>query len=78
MELDGLTGLLKHAAIKELADLELERAKRSGLPFSIAMIDLDYFKKVNDTCGHPKPFDARFLPASPLYNRQRLKSASYF
>ncbi|MCP8897842.1 diguanylate cyclase [Gilvimarinus xylanilyticus] len=49
---DSLTGLLKHARIKEEIALELERAARQGKPVSLAMIDLDYFKKVNDTYGH--------------------------
>lgn len=49
---DSLTGLLKHARIKEEIALELERAARQGKPLSLAMIDLDFFKKVNDTYGH--------------------------
>ncbi|WP_425917524.1 diguanylate cyclase [Pseudomonas sp. GWSMS-1] len=49
---DSLTGLLKHADIKEQAAIELERALRSGKPASVAMLDIDFFKKVNDSHGH--------------------------
>lgn len=49
---DSLTGLLKHADIKEQLELEVERALRSGQPVSIVMIDIDHFKKVNDSHGH--------------------------
>lgn len=49
---DSLTGLLKHSRIKELAGLELQRAVRENKPVSLAMIDLDHFKRVNDTYGH--------------------------
>ncbi|MGM0631531.1 MAG: GGDEF domain-containing protein, partial [Pseudomonadota bacterium] len=49
---DGLTGLLKHAAIKEHATHELERARRDGGVLSIVMLDIDHFKRVNDTYGH--------------------------
>ncbi|MBU0901422.1 MAG: diguanylate cyclase [Gammaproteobacteria bacterium] len=49
---DSLTGLLKHADIKEQAAVELERAQRSGKPASVAMLDIDFFKKVNDSHGH--------------------------
>ncbi|HDZ58310.1 MAG TPA: diguanylate cyclase [Pseudomonas xinjiangensis] len=49
---DSLTGLLKHADIKEQVELEIERARRTKLPVSIAMIDIDHFKQVNDSHGH--------------------------
>ena len=49
---DSLTGLLKHADIKEQLELEAERAKRSHAPVSVAMIDIDHFKNVNDSYGH--------------------------
>lgn len=49
---DSLTGLLKHADIKEQLELEAERAKRSQAPVSVAMIDIDHFKNVNDSYGH--------------------------
>lgn len=49
---DSLTGLLKHADIKEQLALEVERSARSGKPTSVVMLDLDHFKRVNDTYGH--------------------------
>ncbi len=49
---DSLTGLLKHGDIKEQVSIELERALRSGKPASVAMLDIDFFKKVNDNFGH--------------------------
>ncbi|MBH1975237.1 MAG: diguanylate cyclase [Rhodocyclales bacterium] len=49
---DSLTGMLKHALIKESLALELARAQRNRKPLSIAMIDIDLFKGVNDTYGH--------------------------
>ena len=50
---DGLTGLYNHAAIKEYLAREMALIERHAAPLSIAMIDLDFFKKVNDTYGHP-------------------------
>ena len=50
---DGLTGLLNHVASKTLLDSEVARAQRQGDPLSFAMIDLDHFKAINDSYGHP-------------------------
>jgi diguanylate cyclase (GGDEF)-like protein len=49
---DSLTGLLKHAMIKEQLVQELSRAKRTQSALSFAMIDIDHFKSVNDSYGH--------------------------
>ena len=51
-EHDGLTGLWNHRIIVERLDGEVERSKRDGTPLSIILIDLDYFKRVNDLHGH--------------------------
>ena len=52
ISLDGLTGLLRHANIKDALDTELQSANRSGNPLSVVMLDIDHFKQVNDTYGH--------------------------
>ncbi|QOY55248.1 diguanylate cyclase [Candidatus Sulfurimonas marisnigri] len=49
---DSLTGLYNHTTIMDLLVKEISNAKRYGYSFSFAMIDIDYFKKVNDTFGH--------------------------
>lgn len=51
---DHLTGLLNSRAFLELLDYEISRYKRSPAPFSLAYIDLDSFKEVNDTYGHQR------------------------
>ncbi len=49
---DPLTGLYNRRYMSERIDQEFQRCKRHCRPISIAMIDIDYFKKVNDTYGH--------------------------
>jgi len=53
MERDSLTGLLNHSNLKENLSLEILRAKRIKSSLCFAMIDVDHFKNVNDTYGHP-------------------------
>ena len=50
---DSLTGLFNHAHIKEQLSLEASRAARAGANFSFVMLDIDHFKQVNDSYGHP-------------------------
>ncbi len=52
MTKDSLTGLLQHAHIKERLGAELDRSRRLQLDVSVAMLDIDHFKKVNDQYGH--------------------------
>lgn len=49
---DGLTGLYNHSAIKEDLIAKMSSASRNVTCVSVAMLDLDNFKKVNDTYGH--------------------------
>ena len=49
---DYLTGCYNRAFFEKRAKEELERATRYQKPLSLLMLDLDYFKKVNDTYGH--------------------------
>ena len=50
---DKLTGLGNQASLLEFGPKLFERAKKSGRPLSCLMMDLDFFKSVNDTHGHP-------------------------
>ncbi len=52
-ELDELTGSYNRRCIMRMLDEEIARAARSGSPCSIALIDLDWFKRINDAFGHP-------------------------
>ncbi|HEX8096072.1 GGDEF domain-containing protein [Jatrophihabitans sp.] len=49
---DSKTGLLNAAAWQELSQRELLRAQRDGSPCAVLLLDLDHFKRVNDTVGH--------------------------
>lgn len=50
---DSLTGLLNHTKVKQRLDQTLQKALRSKIPMAFAMVDIDFFKRVNDTYGHP-------------------------
>ncbi len=49
---DGLTGLYNRRYLEDVFSRELHRAERSGKPVSVVMIDIDHFKRFNDTHGH--------------------------
>jgi diguanylate cyclase (GGDEF)-like protein len=50
---DELTGLANRRHLQQLVELERQRGMRSGLPFCLAVIDIDHFKRINDSHGHP-------------------------
>lgn len=68
---DGLTGLLNHTAIKEELAREVIRSSRLNSPLSLAMVDIDFFKKVNDTYGHAA--GDRVLKSLARLLKQRLR-----
>ncbi|KQQ97148.1 diguanylate cyclase [Massilia sp. Leaf139] len=49
---DSLTGALSRAYVTELAQHDLLLARRHGRPLAVAILDIDHFKRVNDTWGH--------------------------
>jgi diguanylate cyclase (GGDEF)-like protein len=49
---DPLTGLFNRRYLEESLVIEVERAKRSSALFSVIMMDVDHFKRFNDTHGH--------------------------
>ena len=52
-KIDGLTGIFNRAAFMESATRAVERCRRDEAPVSVVMFDLDFFKGINDTHGHP-------------------------
>ncbi|WP_110686557.1 GGDEF domain-containing response regulator [Salinicola aestuarinus] len=72
---DGLTGLIKHPAIKELIEIELARSLRTQSSACVVMIDIDRFKSINDTYGHATGDYVIRLLANLL--RQRLRRVDH-
>jgi diguanylate cyclase (GGDEF)-like protein len=67
-EHDDLTGLWNHRIVVERLRIEVDRSRREGLPVSIILADLDYFKRINDTYGHPAG-DLVLKEASAIFHR---------
>lgn len=72
---DSLTGLLNHAQIQLAAERVFLHCRRKELHFCIAMIDIDKFKKVNDTYGHLT--GDRVIKAIAQLFQQRLRITDY-
>jgi len=63
---DSLTGLYNRRYLDETLDREVSRARREGSPLSLVMLDIDYFKRVNDTYGHQVGDEALRMLAATL------------
>jgi diguanylate cyclase (GGDEF)-like protein len=50
---DPLTGALNRRAFQDFTDKEVSRSRRRRQPFSVLLLDIDHFKRINDTYGHP-------------------------
>jgi diguanylate cyclase (GGDEF)-like protein len=50
---DGMTGLANHRAFQGRLRTEMARAERHGTPLALLLLDVDHFKRYNDTYGHP-------------------------
>ncbi len=70
-EHDFLTKLWNRRAILNILDEEISRSTRQHLPLSVIMIDIDGFKKINDTQGHQAGDAVLFEIASRLKNNLR-------
>ena len=71
--LDGLTGVANRRRFDEALDEACKNARQSGAPLSLALIDLDRFKALNDTQGHQNGDDALRAVAALLAERARLR-----
>ncbi|WP_437882759.1 diguanylate cyclase [Pseudomonas sp. LRF_L74] len=72
---DSLTSLFNHTHILQLLDDARFRARRDNRPLTFAMLDIDYFKKVNDTYGHP--MGDRVIKSLALFLKQRLRKTDH-
>jgi len=50
---DALTGAYNRRTLFDLGEREAKRAEREGRPLALVILDLDHFKRINDTHGHP-------------------------
>ncbi|MCY1498251.1 Chemotaxis response regulator protein-glutamate methylesterase [compost metagenome] len=72
---DSLTGLFNHTHTLQLLEDASSRARRDGKPLCFAMLDIDHFKKVNDTYGHP--MGDRVIKSLALFLKQRLRKTDH-
>lgn len=72
---DSLTGLFNHTHILQLLDDTLLRAQKTQQPVSFVMIDIDHFKAVNDTYGHP--VGDKVIKSLALFLKQRLRRTDH-
>lgn len=73
--IDSLTGLLNRNALEERAELEFARSRRNGHPISLLVVDVDDFKAINDTLGHPAGDGVLRRVAAALESETRVSDA---
>ncbi len=71
MRHDQLTGALNRRGLEEMFDKEAARAQRRGSALAVALLDIDNFKKLNDTHGHKVGDDALVHLASVVHKSLR-------
>jgi diguanylate cyclase (GGDEF)-like protein len=69
--IDALTGCLNRRALMKVAEHEVARSDRTGMPLTVVAMDLDHFKQVNDTFGHAGGDAMLCAVVSLLQNRLR-------
>jgi diguanylate cyclase (GGDEF)-like protein len=72
---DSLTCLYNHTHTLQLLEDARFRAQRDQQPLSFAMLDIDFFKKVNDNYGHP--MGDRVIKSLALFLKQRLRKSDH-
>lgn len=68
---DPLTGVLNRRGIDEVLEMELKRSGRTGQPVSVVMVDVNQFKRINDTFGHLRGDDVLRRVATALADNLR-------
>lgn len=72
---DSLTGLYNHTHTLHLLEVEINKSVENDQPVCFAMLDIDYFKKINDNYGHP--IGDRVLKSLSLFLKQRLRKTDH-
>ncbi len=72
---DSLTGLYNHTHTLYLLGTEISKSRHKHTPLCFAMLDIDYFKKVNDTYGHP--IGDRVLKSLAMFLKQRMRKTDH-
>lgn len=70
---DSLTGLLNHTSILNALETEATKAEKNNRSLCFAMVDIDHFKNINDTFGHP--VGDKVIRSLSLFLKQRLRKS---